>query len=171
MLSLLYGPTLTSVHDYWKNQSIDYESESEVAQLCPTLCDPMDGSLPGSTVLGIFQARILEWAAISFSGDHPHPGIEPGSPALQTDALPSEPLGKPTALTIQTCKVMSLFFNMLSRFVIAFLPRSKHLLISWLQSLSAVILEPKKRKSVPGSTFPPSICHEVMGPDAMILVF
>ena len=71
MLSLLYGPTLTSVHDYWKNHSIDYESESEVAQLCPTLCDPMDGSLPGSTVLGIFQARILEWAAISFSRGSP----------------------------------------------------------------------------------------------------
>ena len=59
---------------------------------------------------------------------------------------------------------------MLSRFVIAFFPRSKCLLISWLQSLSAVILEPKKRKSVTVSTFPPSICHEVMGPDAMILV-
>ena len=57
---------------------------------------------------------------------------------------------------------------MLSRFVIAFLPRSKHLLISWLQSLSAVILEPKKIKSFTVST---SVCHEVMGPDAMILVF
>ena len=65
---------------------------------------------------------------------------------------------------------MSLLLNMLSRFVIAFFPRSKCLLISWLQSLSAVILEPKKRKSVTVSTFPPSICHEVMGPDAMILV-
>ena len=65
------------------------------------------------------------WSGLLFPspGDHPNPGIEPGSPALQTDALPSEPLGKPTALTIQTCKVMSLFFNMLSRFVIAFLPR------------------------------------------------
>ena len=62
--------------------------ESEVAQLCPTLCDPMDSSLPGSAVHGIFQARILEWAAISL-GDRPKPGIEPGSPALQTDALPS----------------------------------------------------------------------------------
>ena len=66
---------------------------------------------------------------------------------------------------------MSLLFNMLSSFVIAFLPRSKHLLISWLQSPSAVILEPKKIKLVTASTFPPSICHEVMGPDAMILVF
>jgi len=66
---------------------------------------------------------------------------------------------------------MSLFFNMLSRFVIAFLPRSKHLLISWLQSPSAVILESRKIKSVTVSIFSPSICHEVMGPDAMILTF
>ena len=68
-------------------------------------------------------------------------------------------------------KVMSLLFNMLSRFVIAFLPRNKLLLISWLQSLSAVILEPKKIKSGIVSPFSPFICHEVMGPDAMILVF
>ena len=68
-------------------------------------------------------------------------------------------------------KMMSLFFNTLSRFVIAFLPRSKCLLISWLQSLSAVILEPKKTKSITVSTFSPSVYHEVMGPDAMILVF
>ena len=79
--------------------------------------------------------------------------------------------GKTIALTIWTLigKVISLLFNMLSRFVIAFLPRSKCLLISWLQSLSAVVLEPKKRKSVTISTFSPSICHEMMGPDAMIL--
>ena len=88
MLSLLYGPNLTFVHDYWKNHSFDY--------------------------------------------------------------------------------VMSLFFNTLSRFVIAFLPRSKHLLISWLQSPSVVILEPPKIKSV---TVSASISHEVMGPDAMIFVF
>ena len=68
-------------------------------------------------------------------------------------------------------KVMSLLFNMLSRFVIAFLPRSKCLLISWLQSPSAVILEPKRIKSVTVSIVSPSICHEVMGPDATILVF
>ena len=67
--------------------------------------------------------------------------------------------------------VMSLIFNTLSRFVIAFLPRSKHLLISWLQSPTAVILEPKKIKYITASAFFPSICHEVMGPDAMILVF
>ena len=66
---------------------------------------------------------------------------------------------------------MSLFFNMLSEFVIAFLPRSKHLLISWLQSPPAVVLEPKKIKSVTVSIVSPSICHKVMEPDAMILVF
>ena len=68
-------------------------------------------------------------------------------------------------------KVMCLIFNILSRLVITFLPRSKHLLISWLQSPSAVILEPRKIKSATASTVSPSICHEVMGPDAMILVF
>ena len=95
-LSLLYSPTLTSVHDYWKDHSFD-------------------------------------WTLAS--------------------------------------KVMSLVFNMLPSFIIAFLLRSKGLLISWLQPPSAVILEPNKRKSVTTSTFPPYICHEVMGPDAMILVF
>ena len=97
-LSLLYGPTLTFVHDYWK---------------------------------------------------------------------------KNIALTIQSfvTKVMSLLFNMLSRLVIAFLPRRKHLLISWLRSLFSVILETKKIKSVTISTFSPSTCHEVIGLDTLILVF
>ena len=77
------------------------------------------------------------------------------------------------ALTIRTFfgKVISLLFNKLSRFFIAFLPRSKCLLILWLQSLFTVILEPRKINSATVSTFSPSICHEVMGPDAMILVF
>ena len=81
--------------------------------------------------------------------------------------------GKTIALTIQTFvgNVMSLLFNMLFRLVIAFLPRSKCLLISWFQSPSAVILEPKKIKPVTVSIVSPPICHEVMGPDAMILVF
>ena len=81
------------------------------------------------------------------------------------------PPGKNKALTRQTfvSKVMPLLFNMLSRFVIVFLPRSKHLLISWLQSTSVVILEFKKRKSVTVSIVSLSICHEVMGLDAMIL--
>ena len=81
--------------------------------------------------------------------------------------------GKTIALTRRTFigKVMSLVFNMLSRLVITFLPRSKHLLISWLQSPYAVILEPRKIKSATVSTVSPSICHEVIGLDAMILVF
>ena len=81
--------------------------------------------------------------------------------------------GKTKALTRWTFvgKIMSLLFSMLSRLVIAFLPRSKCLLISWLQSPFAVMLEPKKTRSVTVSTVSPSICHEVMGPDAMILVF
>ena len=95
--SFLYGPTLTSIHDYWKNHSFDYMD----------LCH----------------------------------------------------------------KEMSLLFNMLARLVITFLPRSKRLLISWLQSPSAVILEPRKIKSDTVSTVSPSISHEVMGPDAMIFVF
>ena len=96
-LSFLYSPTLTSIHDYWKNHS---------------------------------------FARQTFVG-----------------------------------KIMSLLFNMLSRLVMTFLPRSKRLFISWLQSPSVVILEPKKIKSLTVSTLSPSICYEVMGPDAMILVF
>ena len=96
MLSFLYSPTLTSIHDYWKNHTF------------------------GWTFVG---------------------------------------------------KVMSLLLNMLSRLVITFLLRSKRLLISWLQSPSAVILEPIKTKSLTVSIVSLSICHEVMGPDAMILVF
>ena len=96
--------------------------ESEVAQSCPTLSDPMDCSLQGSSIHGIFQARVLEWGAIAFS-------------------------------------------NMLSRLVITFLPKSKCLLISWLQSPSAVILEPPKINSDNVSTVSPFICHEVMGLD------
>ena len=97
MLSLLYGPTLISVHDYWKNHSFDY------VDLC-----------------------------------------------RQSN---------------------SLHFNTMSRFVIVFLSRSKCLLISWLQTPSAVILEPKKINSVTVSIVSPSICHKVMGLDAMIFVF
>ena len=81
--------------------------------------------------------------------------------------------GKTIALTIWTFvgKMMSLLFNMLSRLVMAFLPRSRHLLITWLQSPSSVILEPKKRKFVTDSIVSPSIFHEVMGLDAIIFKF
>ena len=86
---------------------------------------------------------------------------------------PYKTMGKAIALIIWSFvgKMMSRLFNTLFRLTIAFLPRSKCLLISWLQSLSAVILEPKKIKSVTSSTFPPSICLEVMELDAMILIF
>ena len=81
--------------------------------------------------------------------------------------------GKTIALSIPTfvCRVTSLLFNTLSRFVIAFLPRSKHLLISWPWSPSAMIMEPQKIKSVAASIFSPYICHEIKGPDAIILGF
>ena len=101
----------TGVGCHFLLQCMKVKSESEVAQLCPTLRDLMDCSLPGSSRHGIFRARVLEWVVIAF-----------------------------------VSKVMSLLFNMLSRLVIAFLPRSKHLLVSWLQSSSAVILEPPQNK-------------------------
>ena len=104
------------------------------------------------------KASIL-WHSASFIGQLSHPYVT---------------TGKTIALTRWTFvdKVLSLLFNMLSRLVITFLPRSKHLLLSWLQSPSAVILEPRKIKSATVSTVSPSICHEVMGmDDAMILVF
>ena len=122
-LSFLYGPTLTSMHDHWKNHSFDCCCAAKSLQSCPTLCDPIDGGPPGSSVPGILQAR-TRWTFVG--------------------------------------KVMSLLFNMLSRLVIAFHPRSKHLLISWLQSPSAAILEPKKIKFVTVSIVSPSIFHEVM---------
>ena len=103
------------------------------------------------------KASIL-WCSAFFTVQLPHPYMT---------------TGKTIALTRQTFvgKVMSLFFNMLSRLVITFLPRNNHLLISSLQSPSVVIWEPQKIKSVTVSTISSSICHEVMGPDAMILVF
>ena len=81
--------------------------------------------------------------------------------------------GKTIALTRQTFvdKVMSLLFNMLASLVITFLPRSKHLFLSWMQSPSAVILEPQKIKSATVSAVSPPVCHEMIGPNAMILVF
>ena len=117
--------------------------KSEVIQSCPTLCDPMDCNLPGSSVRGIFQARVLEWST-------PHPYMT---------------TGKTIVLTRWTFvgKVISLLFNMLSRLIITFFSRSKSLLVSWLQPPSAVILEPKKIKSATVSTVSPSISHEVMG--------
>ena len=114
----------TGVGCHFFLQCMNVKSESEFAQSCPTLSNPKDCSLPGSSIHGIFQARVLELGAIAFS-------------------------------------------NILSRLVITFLPRSKRLLISWLQSPSAVILEPPKIKS---DSVSPSISHQVMGPDAMLVL-
>ena len=79
------------------------KSESEVDQLCLTLCDRMDCSLPGSSVHGIFQARILEWVAITFPSDLSNPGIEPGSPALQS--LPTAAAAA-AAKSLQSCPTL-----------------------------------------------------------------
>ena len=108
---------------------------SEVTQSCSTLCDPMDCSLPGSSVHGILQARVLEWVASP--GDLPNPGIEPRSPALRADALPSEPPGKPI-LYIKSLLIP----NSQSTFLLFPRPLGSHepVLLSvntliWLQSL------------------------------------
>ena len=102
----------------------------EYAQSYPTLCDPMD-SIAQQVPLSMEFSRQEYWSGVPFPspGNFSNSGIEPRSPTLQVVSLPSEPPGKP-------------------RFVIAFLPKSKHLLISWLQSLSTVILEPKKIRPV-----------------------
>ena len=116
----------------------------------------VQGTLKSLLQQNSWKASILWLSAFVVQLSHPH---------MTT--------GKTIALTIWTfvSKVMSLLFNMLPRFVRAFLPRSKHLLILWLQSPYAVILEPKKIKSVNVSIVSSSICHEVMVPDAMIFVF
>ena len=139
-------------------------------QSCQTLCNPVDGSPPGSPVRGILQARTLEWVAISFSKAWkwkvkgkllsrvwllatPWTAAYQAPPPMgfsRQEYWSGVPLSSPIALTRCTFvrKIMSLLFNMLSRIVKAFLPRSKRLLISWLQLPSTVILEPKKIKSV-----------------------
>ena len=119
----------------------------------------------------------MDYSTLGFSAHHPLKGLLKLMSInyffiVQISHLYMTP-GKTIALTRQTFlgKVMSLLFNMLSRLVIAFLLRSKCLLISWLQSPSAVILEPKNTKSDTVSIVSPSICHEVIGPDAKILIF
>ena len=115
------------------------KNESEVAQSCPTLSNPVDCSLPGFSVYGISQARVLEWGAIAFSSLFQYHSSK--ASILWHSAFFMVPLSHPYMTTGKTIalirwtlvgKVMSLLFNMLSRLVIAFLPRSKHLLISWL---------------------------------------
>ena len=180
------------------------KSESEVAQLCPTLSDPMDCSLPGSSIHGVFLGKStgvgchcllgcneyswlisfrMDWLDLLAVQSNLKALLQHHSPKasiLQHSAFfivqlshPYMTTGKTISLTRQTSvgKVMCLLLNMLSRLVIAFLPRNKSLLISWLQSLSVVILELPKIKFLTVSTVSPSICHGVMGPYAMILVF
>ena len=94
------GRRYNSVHPSMQHRVADItenhpEVKSEVAQSCPTLCDPMDCSLPGSSVHGVFQIGILEWVAISFSKESSPPKDQTGSPALQADSLPSESPGNP----------------------------------------------------------------------------
>ena len=222
---------------------------SSVAQLCLTLCDPMNHSTPGLPVhhqLPEFTQTHAHWAGDAIQPSHPLSAPSPSAPnpsqhqslfqmcqlftwgghsigtsasasvlpmntqdwsslgwtgwiSLKSNGLksllqhhrskasifqhsafftvqlshPYMTTGKTIALTRWTFvgKVMSLLFNLLSRLVTTFLPRSKHLLISWLQSPSTVILEPPKIKSDTVSTVSPSISHEEMGSDAMILVF
>ena len=119
-------------------------------------------SLESKGLSGVFSNTTLQ--------KHQFFGAQPSSQEASSNSHPYMTTGKTIALPRRTLvgKVMSLLLNMLSRLVITFLPRSKRLLISWLQSPSAVILEPPKIKS---DTVSPSISHEVMGPDAMIFVF
>ena len=137
-----------------KLKSIELEMPSNHLILCRPLLFLQ--SFPASGSFPIPQFKIINSSALSFLY----------GPTLRS-------IQETTALTIKAFvgKVMSLLFNMLSRFIMAFLPRSKHVLISWLQSPSAVILEPKKMKSLTVSIASPSLCHEMMELDAMILVF
>ena len=165
-------------------QCMKVKSESEDAQSYQR-----PHGLQPSYIHGIFQARVPEWGAIAFSklnkqDDNLQPWCTPLSiwnqsvvlrPVLTVDSLPAYRFLKRqvrwSGIPISFRIFHSLLWSMWSRLVIAMLPRSKHLLISWLQSPSAVILEPKKIKSVTVSIVYPSICHEVMGLDALIFVF
>ena len=232
----------------WERTCIGDFQFGSVIQSCRTLCDPMDGTMPGFPVhhqllepalthvlrmgdaiqpshplsspspafylsqhQGLFQwvsssqqvAKVLEFqlqhqfvqwtprtdllqdglvGSPCSPRDFQESSLTPQFKSINSSALaffrvqllhPYMTTGKTIALTRWTFvgKVMSLLFNILSRLVIAFRPRSKRLLVSWLQSPSAVILEPKKIKVVTISIVSPSIYHEVMGPDTMILVF
>ena len=150
----------------WGGQSIGVSASTSVLPMNPGLISfrmdwldllAVQGTLKSLLQYHTSKASILQCSAFFI--------VQLSNPYMTT--------GKTTALTRRTfvAKVMSLLLNMLSRLVITFLPRSTHLLISWLQSPSAVILEPRKIKSATVSTVSPSICYAVMGPDAMILVF
>ena len=92
-VQLIGSPSMYTLVAYFTSMDVR-KMKVKIAQLCPTLCDPMDCSPSGSSVHGLLQARILEWEAIAFSRGSSHLGIELGSPALQADSLPSEPPGR-----------------------------------------------------------------------------
>ena len=143
---------------------------SSVAQLCPTLCDPMDCSTPGLPV----HKKLLEFTQthdhwVSDAIQSSHPLSSPSPPAFSLSQ--HQGLFKWVSPSHQVAKVLEFQLQHQSFQWRTFLSRSEHLFISWLQSPSAVILEPRKIKSVTVSTVSPSISHEAMGPDAMILSF
>ena len=112
-----------------------------------TLCDPMDSSLPGSSVHRIFQARVLEWVAIPSPGYLPDPGIEPGSPGLQADALPSEPPGKPTASFLLSSYTALFFF-------LAVITIWHHIIVNMCTVHLCEILQEQGSVSIVSSTLP-----------------
>ena len=196
-LSLLYHPNiLSSVIPFSCLQSFPASGSFLMSQLFAS----GGQSIGASASASVFPMNIQDWFALGLTGliflqskglsrvfsnttaqKQFNTTVQPHNSSILWCSVffivqllhPNMSTGKTIALTRWNfvSKVTPLFFNMLSRFVIAFLPKRKHLLISWLQSPSAVILEPKKIKSDTVSTVSPSICHEVMWPAAMIFVF
>ena len=131
--------------------------ESEVAESCPTLCDPMDCSQPGSSVYGIFQARILEWVATSSLGYLPNPGIELGSPALQANSLPSEPPGSAHVQPVWSWKLGAVAISLGARCVVPPTPSSIHpyKMAPWTAALIAFETPRAKDLRFPQKPSPP----------------
>ena len=152
---------VVSLHQLAKELVLQHQSSSEYQGLISFMIDWFDLAIQG-TSKSLLQHHNLKtfvfWISAFFKVQLSHPYMTTGRNIAFT-------------IWIFVSKVMSLLFNMLSRLVIAFLPRSNYLLISWLKSTSAVISEPKKIKSIMVSMFSSSICHYVMGSDAIILVF
>ena len=190
---LHYLLELPQTHVHWINDAI--QRSHPLSPASPpafslsqhqSLCQWIDSSYQVAKVLELQHQSFHRIFRVDFLWDWPlscprdSQESSPKASILQRSAFfmlqlshPYMTNGKTIALTIWTfvSKVMFLLFNVLCGFVTAFLPMSKHLLISWLQSPSTVILEPKKIKSVNVSIFSPFICHRVMGLDAMILIF
>ena len=171
---LLLSPTPPSIRIF--------SNESTLCLRWPKYCSFSFSIIPSKEIPGLISFRVDWLDLLAVQGTHKSLLQHHSSKAsiLRCSAFftvqlshPYMTTGKTIALTRRTFvgKVVSLLLNMLSRLVITFLSRSKRLLISWLKSPSAVILEPRKIKSDTVSTVSPSICHEVMGPDAMTLVF